>query len=125
LSHNRTMQNSRGIPTHTGFPHSPFKAQFFQCAPQLALKGKFVNPLRNAALVGQYFKTTPGTKGLTSLHSTSIRVNRLASLNDLRSFSFHSVCSPLEPSSHTASTIQKARASFLGTCPALNKLLPK
>ena len=115
MSHNRTMQNSRCNPTHLGFPHSPFKAQFFQCAPQLAFKGKFVNPLRNAALVVQYFKTTPSTKGLAALHYTSIRVNRLASLNDLRSFTFHSVCSPFEPSLRVgkAVQIQEPRSSAL------------
>ena len=110
------------VTPHTvGFLIHPSKLSFFQCAPQLAFKGKFVNPLRNAALVGQYFKTTPGTKGLTSFHSTSIRVNRLASLNDLRSFSFHSVCSPFEPSPQISIFVHKARASFLGTCPARNK----
>jgi hypothetical protein len=44
------MQNSRCNPTHFGFTHSPFKAQFFQCAPQLAFKGKFVNPLETDAI---------------------------------------------------------------------------
>ena len=50
LSYKGIMQNSRCNPTHLGFPHSPFKAQFFQCATQLAFKGKFVNPLKTDAI---------------------------------------------------------------------------
>jgi hypothetical protein len=89
------MQNSTHDPPHLGFPHSPFKAQFFQCAPQLAFKGKFVNPLETPA-IGSFSKQHQAQK--PSFHS--FHSNRFARFvpQRLQLLSFHSFTLPLEPS---------------------------
>jgi len=95
LSYKGIMQNSTRDPTHPGFPHSPFKAQFFQCAPQLAFKGKFVNPLEPVAIIS--FLNIVRHKSHRSLHSTTIRFARLAPLDDLAAFRFIPFALSLEP----------------------------
>jgi hypothetical protein len=111
------MQNSRCNPTHLGFPHSPFKAQFIQCAPQLAFKGKFVNPLEPVAIISFSKQRQAQKPSLTSFHYNSLRPSRSA--RRPRFFPFHSVRSVFRAFSSKLKGSTKASA-FLSP-----KSLPK
>ena len=93
---------------------SSFRAFASDCFGSIRTRASFLGPCPGCDQL--HFFSTPGTNSDASLHFTTIRFVRLASLDGLRCFAFHFVSHPrLEPSQQIVLVVweQEPRSSAL------------